>query len=219
MIMRWLRGATPRLPFSLGEKVAGEARRMRVPGSEKRALRANPHPYPSPVGEGGNRAFTTQSHVAPVSRGKVLVFAALLAALAGPALAVQPDEVMKNPALETRARALSSELRCLVCQNESMDDSEAPLARDIRVLIRERIGKGESNDSVRAYLVSRYGDFILLKPPFKPETLLLWLSPVLTLGLGVTAALYARRRAPSATPRLSEEEEARLAALTAEDGR
>ena len=103
---------------------------------------------------------------------------------------------MKDPALETRARALSGELRCLVCQNESIDDSEAPLARDIRILIRERIGKGESNDAVRAYLVSRYGDFILLKPPFKPETLLLWLSPVLTLGLGVAAALYARRRAP-----------------------
>jgi cytochrome c-type biogenesis protein CcmH len=144
----------------------------------------------------------------------IALLAALLASLAGPALAVQPDEVMKDPALETRARALSGELRCLVCQNESIDDSEAPLARDIRILIRERIGKGESNDSVRAYLVSRYGDFILLKPPFKPETLLLWLSPVLTLGLGVAAALYARRRAPSATPRLSEDEEARLAALT-----
>ena len=111
---------------------------------------------------------------------------------------------MKDPALETRARALSGELRCLVCQNESIYDFEAPLARDIRILIRERIGKGESNDAVRAYLVSRYGDFILLKPPFKPETLLLWLSPVLTLGLGVAAALYARRRAPSATPRLSD---------------
>jgi cytochrome c-type biogenesis protein CcmH len=141
----------------------------------------------------------------------------LLVALASPALAVQPDEVMKDPALEARARALSSELRCLVCQNESIDDSEAPLARDIRVLIRERIGKGESNDSVRAYLVSRYGDFILLKPPFKPETLLLWLSPVLVLGLGVSAALFAHRRAPSATPRLSAEEEARLATLTNSD--
>ena len=139
---------------------------------------------------------------------------ALLAALVGPALAVQPDEVMKDPALESRARALSAELRCLVCQNESIDDSEAPLARDIRLLIRERIGQGESNDAVRAYLVSRYGDFILLKPPFKPETLLLWLSPVLVLGLGVGAALFAHRRAPRATPRLSAEEEARLAALT-----
>jgi cytochrome c-type biogenesis protein CcmH len=145
------------------------------------------------------------------SHGAMLV---LLASLAGPTLAVQPDEVMKDPALETRARALSSELRCLVCQNQSIDDSDAPLARDIRVLIRERIGKGESNDAVRAYLVSRYGDFILLKPPFKPETLLLWLSPLLVLGLGVAAALYARGRAPGATPALSAEEEARLAALT-----
>jgi cytochrome c-type biogenesis protein CcmH len=134
--------------------------------------------------------------------------------LTGPALAVQPDEVMKDPALESRARALSAELRCLVCQNESIDDSEAPLARDIRLLIRERIGQGESNDAVRAYLVSRYGDFILLKPPFKPETLLLWLSPVFVLGLGGGAALFAHRRAPRATPRLSAEEEARLAALT-----
>jgi cytochrome c-type biogenesis protein CcmH len=192
---------------------------MREPWqSHGRASRANPHPNPSPVGE-GDPTSTTQPHVAPVSRAKLLLLFTLLASLAGPALAVQPDEVMKDPALETRARSLSSELRCLVCQNESIDDSEAPLARDIRILIRERIGKGESNDSVRAYLVSRYGDFILLKPPFKPETLLLWLSPVLTLGLGVAAALYARRRAPSATPRLSDEEEARLATLTADDGR
>jgi cytochrome c-type biogenesis protein CcmH len=208
-----LKGA---LPFSLGEKVAGEARRMRAPRTE-RALRANPHPNPSLVGEGVPTS-TTQPHVAPASRAKLLLLLLpLLASLAGAALAVQPDEVMKDPALETRARALSSELRCLVCQNESIDDSEAPLARDIRVLIRERIGKGESNDAVRAYLVSRYGDFILLKPPFKPETLLSWLSPVLTLGLGVAAALYARRRAPRATASLSDDEEARLAALTSGD--
>ena len=88
------------------------------------------------------------------------------------------------------------------------------MARDIRLLIRERIGQGESNNAVRAYLVSRYGDFILLKPPFKPETLLLWLSHVLTLGLGLVVVLFARSRVPSATPRLTEEEEARLAALT-----
>jgi cytochrome c-type biogenesis protein CcmH len=200
-------------PFSLREKVSRAARRMRASRSE-RALRANPHPNPSPVGE-GDPTSSIQPQVAPVSRGQVLLLLIpLLASLAGSALAVQPDEVMRDPALETRARALSGELRCLVCQNESIDDSEAPLARDIRVMIRERIGKGESNDAVRAYLVSRYGDFILLKPPVKPETLLLWLSPVLTLGLGVAAALYARRRAPSATPGLSAEEEARLAALT-----
>jgi cytochrome c-type biogenesis protein CcmH len=220
--MGCLRGAIrlTRLPFSLGEKVADAVGRMREPWqSHGRAWRANPHPNPSPVGEGGGKS-TIQSHVAPVARAKfLLLLFPLLASLASPAFAVQPDEVMKDPALETRARALSGELRCLVCQNESIDDSEAPLARDIRVLIRERIGKGESNDAVRAYLVSRYGDFILLKPPFKPETLLLWLSPALTLGLGVAAALYARRRAPRSTPALSAEEEARLAALTGNDGR
>jgi cytochrome c-type biogenesis protein CcmH len=145
------------------------------------------------------------------------LFAMTLALGAAPALAVQPDEVMNDPALEARARALSEELRCLVCQNQSIDDSDAPLARDIRILIRQRIATGESNDAVRAYLVSRYGDFILLKPPFKPETILLWLSPVLVLGAGLAAALFARRRAPRSTPALSAEEEARLAALTSGD--
>ncbi len=202
-----LKGA---LTFSLGEKVAGEARRMRAPGSEKRALRANP--YPAPLGEGNHAPTRMQRMLA--SRRVLPVLLALLALASAPVLAVQPDEVMKDPALEARARALSAELRCLVCQNESIDDSEAPLARDIRLLIRQRISQGESNDAVRAYLVSRYGDFILLKPPFQADTLLLWLSPAIVLGLGVAAALYARRRAPSETPRLSAEEEARLAALT-----
>jgi cytochrome c-type biogenesis protein CcmH len=137
-----------------------------------------------------------------------------LALASAPALAVQPDEVMKDPALEARARVLSAELRCLVCQNQSIDDSDAPLARDIRILIRSRIEKGESNDAVRAYLVSRYGDFILLRPPLKLETWLLWLSPPLTLGAGLAAVLLARRRAPHGTPPLSADEEARLAALT-----
>jgi len=143
-----------------------------------------------------------------------LVLAFLVALLAAPAFAVQPDEVMKDPALEARARALSEGLRCMVCQNESIDDSEAPLARDIRILIRKRIAQGESNDQVRAYLVSRYGDFILLEPPFKPETWLLWLSAPLTLSAGLAAVLFARRRAPDTTPALSAEEEAELAALT-----
>jgi cytochrome c-type biogenesis protein CcmH len=196
MIMRWLR---------LHRLVLRSPRRGRLEGRS----RAGAH----------STVLRDAPPAAPLLRTRswrltIALLGALLASLAGPALAVQPDEVMKDPALETRARALSGELRCLVCQNESIDDSEAPLARDIRILIRERIGKGESTDAVRAYLVSRYGDFILLKPPFKPETLLLWLSPVLTLGLGVAAALYARRRAPSATPRLSDDEEARLAALT-----
>jgi cytochrome c-type biogenesis protein CcmH len=141
-----------------------------------------------------------------------------LVALAAPAFAVEPDEVMKSPALEARARALSEELRCMVCQNQSIDDSEAPLARDIRILIRQRIAEGESNDAVRSYLVSRYGDFILLKPPLKAETLLLWLSPVLTLGAGLLAVLLARRKLPPATRDLSPEEEAQLAALTKDKG-
>jgi cytochrome c-type biogenesis protein CcmH len=138
----------------------------------------------------------------------------VVALVSASSFAVEPDEVMKDPVLETRARALSAELRCLVCQNQSIDDSEAPLARDIRILIRQRIASGESSDAVRAYLVSRYGDFILLKPPFKPETLLLWLSPALTLCAGAVAVLLARRRTPRATPALSVEEEARVAALT-----
>ena len=139
------------------------------------------------------------------------------ALLAGPAFAVQPDEVMKDPALEARARALSAELRCMVCQNQSIDDSDAPLAHDIRILIRQRIAEGESNDAVRAFLVSRYGDFILLKPPLKPETLLLWLSAPLTLCAGLAAVILARRRAPAATPALSPDEETRLAALSREE--
>ena len=140
--------------------------------------------------------------------------AALAAALflaATAAGAVQPDEMMKDPALESRARSLSEELRCMVCQNQSIDDSDAPLARDIRLLIRERIAKGDSNATVRAFLVSRYGDFILLKPPFKPETLLLWLSAPLTLALGALGIWAATRRPRAPTPPLSVEEEERLA--------
>jgi cytochrome c-type biogenesis protein CcmH len=140
-----------------------------------------------------------------------LLFALVLAAPA--ARAVQPDEIMPDPALEARARDLSSELRCLVCQNQSIDDSDASLAKDIRVLIRQRIAKGESNAQVRDFLVSRYGNFILLKPPLEPETLLLWLSAPLTLGLGAFAIARASRRAPAVTPDLSPEEERRLAEI------
>jgi len=148
-----------------------------------------------------------------------LALVALFALLAAPSLAVEPDEVMKDPALEARARALSAELRCLVCQNQSIDDSDAPLAHDIRILIRQRIAEGESNGAVRAYLVSRYGDFILLRPPLKPETLLLWLCAPLTLCVGLAAALVAWRRASADPVPLSAEEEARLAALTQDETR
>jgi cytochrome c-type biogenesis protein CcmH len=144
--------------------------------------------------------------------------AVLLASLltATLAQAVQPDEMMRDPALEARARALSAELRCMVCQNQSIDDSDAPLARDIRLLIRERIGRGESNEAVRSFLVSRYGDFILLKPPLKMETLLLWGGVPFALAAGALALwLAARRRQGTAEPVLSEVEEAQLAAIAA----
>ena len=142
--------------------------------------------------------------------------AALAAALilaAAAVGAVQPSELMKDPALEARARALSAELRCMVCQNQSIDDSDAPLAHDIRVLIRDRIGAGDSNEAVRAFLVSRYGDFILLKPPFELSTALLWLSGPLTLALGAFGVYLARRRASPPPPPLTPEEERRLAEI------
>jgi cytochrome c-type biogenesis protein CcmH len=132
---------------------------------------------------------------------------------ASAAYAVQPDEVMRDPVLEARARALSAELRCMVCQNQSIDDSDAPLARDIRLLIRDRIAKGESNDAVRGFLVSRYGDFILLKPPVAPQTLLLWAGAPLALLAGALAIWRAARCRQSAAPPLSEAEEARLSAI------
>ena len=128
----------------------------------------------------------------------ILVMLALIAPTL--ALAVRPDEMLKDPALESRARDLSAQLRCLVCQNESIDESDADLARDIRLLIRERIAKGESNDQIRDFLVSRYGDFILLKPPLKPETLMLWLSAPLTLALGAFAIFRGSRAARPPCP-------------------
>ena len=140
-----------------------------------------------------------------------LLLAAALAASG--ARAVQPDEIMPDPKLEARARDLSSQLRCLVCQNQSIDDSDASLARDIRLLIRQRLARGESNVEVRDFLVSRYGDFILLKPPFKRETLLLWLSAPLTLALGGVAIALAARRGRTTTAALSAEEERRLAEI------
>ena len=136
---------------------------------------------------------------------------ALLAlVVAAPAFAVQPGELLSDPALEARARSLSAQLRCLVCQNESIDESDATLAKDIRLLIRERIVKGDSNEAIRDFLVSRYGDFILLKPPFKASTLLLWLSAPFTLLLGGWAIWAASRRRPAPVAALSEEEERRL---------
>src|SRR6187397_3078929 len=101
-----------------------------------------------------------------------------------PAFAVQPDEVLSDPALEARARVLSQELRCLVCQNQSIDDSDALLARDLRLLLRERLKSGDSDQQVLDFLVARYGEFVLLRPPFTWHTLALWLAPPLLLAFG-----------------------------------
>jgi cytochrome c-type biogenesis protein CcmH len=150
------------------------------------------------------------------------VFAIAVMMGSSAAYAVQPDEIMSDPAMESRARDLSRELRCMVCQNQSIDDSEAPLARDLRLLVRERIAAGDSDAQVIDFLVARYGEFVLLKPRFKPHTLLLWLLPPMALaGGGLALWMHSRRRSRSAAAedpsllRLSAEEEARLERLTA----
>ena len=144
---------------------------------------------------------------------------ALLLALAGPALAVKPGEQLKDPALEARARALSAELRCLVCQNQSIDDSDASLAQDLRRLVRERLSAGDSDPQIRSYLVERYGDFVLLKPPVNPGTYALWGLPVVALVLGGIAAFRLFRRKGASTPdgQLTREEQAALDALLRRD--
>src|ERR1700694_1656236 len=141
---------------------------------------------------------------------------------ASPIHAVQPDEIMSDPVKESRARDLSRELRCMVCQNQSIDDSEAPLARDLRLLVRERIAAGDSDAQVIDFLVARYGEFVLLKPRLKPHTLLLWLLPPLALaGGGFALWMHSRRRSRSAAAedqslvKLTSEEEARLHRLIA----
>lgn len=142
--------------------------------------------------------------------------------LAMPAVhAVQPDEIMSDTAKEARARELSRELRCMVCQNQSIDDSDAPLARDLRLLVRERIAAGDSNSQVLDFLVARYGEFVLLKPRFERQTMLLWLlAPLLLAGGGFALWRQIRRRSQNGTdvtPPLTPEEEARLAALMSDD--
>ncbi len=141
---------------------------------------------------------------------------AILIALLAPAYAVQPDEMLKDPVLEARARHLSENLRCLVCQNESIDESEAPLARDLRVIIRERLKAGDSDSQIINYLVARYGEFVLLKPRFETRTLLLWLGPFAILLAGIAIAWSKRSRRPGSAPveaALSAEEKSRLSRL------
>jgi len=155
------------------------------------------------------------------------VFACALAVLMAvtPAHAVQPDEIMTDPAKEARARDLSRELRCMVCQNQSIDDSDAPLARDLRLLVRERIAAGDSNSQVIDFLVARYGEFVLLKPRLNLNTLLLWLLPPLALaGGGVALWAFSRRRRTGEVGmdplmKLTREEEERLERLLAAERR
>lgn len=190
-----------------------------------RQLRMAPlHPSPTKRGEEqGRRRFGGGSlgrgaHKPVISnRGKAglgtLALAAMLLII--PAQAVTPGEKLSDPALEARARAITGELRCLVCQNQSVDDSDASLARDLRVLVREKLKEGMSDAQVREYVHSRYGDFVLLRPPLKPGTILLWTAPLLALLAGAAAVWSAarRRRAPAESAELTPQERERLAAL------
>jgi cytochrome c-type biogenesis protein CcmH len=150
----------------------------------------------------------------------LLLALALVFQLAGSARAVEPDEILPDPALEARARAISEGLRCLVCQNQSIDDSEAPLARDLRILVRERLKAGDSDQQVVDFIVSRYGEFVLLKPRFEPHTLLLWFATPAVFLLAILLIALAYRRRMSAQERiapLSVKEERRLKQLLDEN--
>ena len=152
---------------------------------------------------------------------RAIALAALLGLAASTALAVEPSERLADPALEARARSLGGELRCLVCQNQSIDDSNADLAHDLRVLIRERITAGDTDAQVLQYMVRRYGDFILLKPPVNADTYVLWFGPFAVLALGALGAalyLHRARRTPQEAPApLSADERRKLEKLLAED--
>ncbi len=146
----------------------------------------------------------------------ILITALFLAAQsAGLAVAVEPDEMLQDPVLEQRARDISQNLRCLVCQNQSIDDSNAGLARNLRIIVRERLVAGDSDEAVLQYVVDRYGDYVLLRPPVKPTTYALWYGPLAILliaGAGLAIALKRRRAAPDA-PALTATEQARIKEL------
>jgi cytochrome c-type biogenesis protein CcmH len=153
---------------------------------------------------------------------RALLVALLLALNLNPALAVEPDEILDDPVLEARAREISKDLRCLVCQNQSIDDSNAGLARDLRILVRERLTAGDSNEEALRYIVDRYGDFVLLRPPVSPRTYALWFGPALLFVIaGLGLFVFFRRRqgesAAAAPPPLTEEERKRLKTLMDED--
>jgi cytochrome c-type biogenesis protein CcmH len=176
--------------------------------STARASGKGPLPNPPPLtGEG--IASTRRTW-----RAWRFALIALALGTSQPAVAVQPDEILKDAGLEARARALSHELRCMVCQNQSIDDSDAPLARDLRVLVRERLTSGDSDSEVLDFLVARYGEFVLLKPRLTWHNALLWLTPAAALVAGAIAmfaAIRRRRAVPLAAAPLSADEERRLA--------
>jgi cytochrome c-type biogenesis protein CcmH len=147
------------------------------------------------------------------------VLAALLAlAVATPVCAIEPQEQLTDPALEARARTLGQELRCLVCQNESIDDSNADLARDLRTIVRQRLTAGDSDQQVLSFVTARYGDYVLLQPPVRAGTLVLWFGPVVLLVAAIIAMTLRRRRRPKVEPApLSAEEDRRLARLLDEE--
>jgi cytochrome c-type biogenesis protein CcmH len=160
----------------------------------------------------------------PAKRGRVgvgaLIALPLAVCLTTTAFAVTPAEKLSDPALEARARAITGELRCLVCQNQSIDDSDASLAKDLRVLVREKLKEGLSDAQVKDYVHDRYGDFVLLRPPFKSGTLLLWTAPALALLAGAAAVWAAarKRKAPAGPTALTAEERAKLKGLGVDVG-
>ncbi len=151
-------------------------------------------------------------------RGRAIVAALFLAvAAAAPVLAIEPQEQLADPALEARARTISQELRCLVCQNESIDDSNADLARDLRRIVRERLTAGDTDDQVMGFVTARYGDYVLLRPPLRAGTLALWFGPVVLLFAAIALLILRRRRRPAEAAPLSPEESRRLARLMDEE--
>lgn len=152
-----------------------------------------------------------------------LALAALLLACASlPAFAVNPDEMLADPALEARARDISANLRCLVCQNQSIDDSDADLAHDLRVLVRDRLKAGDTNEEAVQYIVDRYGEYVLLKPVIAPHTILLWVAAPVILAIGIIAMIVATRRrrrySGAGSAELTKDEQAALKALETDAG-
>lgn len=149
---------------------------------------------------------------------RLLALAVTFALLAGPAGAVNPDEQIPDPALEARALKLSKELRCVVCQNQSIDDSDATLARDLRIILRERISAGDTDKQAIDFIVARYGSFVQLDPPMRLDTLALWFGPLAVLLVGgIGAVLYMRGRSPAQAAALTADEEAELASVLKSD--